>query len=68
LTRSPDNVVHLSVKDWLGIAAITFTILSSTFAVYLHHDRQLTEVLTRQQTLVDRVERIENSLDKGQRP
>lgn len=68
MTRSPDNTVHLSTKDWLGIAGITITILSSLFAVYLHHDRQLTEVLTRQQTLVDRVERIENSLDKGFRP
>ena len=68
MTRSPDNTVHLGAKDWLGIAGITFTILSALFGIYLHHDRQLTEVLTRQQTLVERVERIENSLDKGFRP
>ena len=63
MTRSSDNTVHLSVKDWCGIVGAVITILSALLAVYVHHDRQLTEVLTRQETLVDRVERIERSLD-----
>ena len=56
--------VHLSAKDWFGIVGIVFTILTAIFSVYIHHDRQLTQVITRQSTILDRVERIENTLDK----
>lgn len=59
-----EDTVRLSIRDWFGILACVMTVMSMFIGSYLHHDRMLTEVLTRQQTIVDRVERIENSLDK----
>ena len=60
----PNATVHLSVKDWVGIVGVAFTILAAIMGVYVHHDRQLTEVITRQEMVLDRVNRIEDNLDK----
>lgn len=59
-----NTTVHLSVKDWVGIVGVAFSILSAIMAVYIHHDRQLTEVITRQETILERVNRIEDNLDR----
>jgi len=65
------DVVSLSASNWLAILAITATLLMSTGAAYLRHDRLLTE-LTIQTThteqrlhaLEERLERVENALHK----
>ena len=58
------NTVHLGAKDWVGILGVAFTILTAILAVYVHHDRQLTTLITRQEMILDRQARIEDQLDK----
>lgn len=63
-TRSGD-IVYLSTRDWLAIVAIVAPILCMLVFGYLRHDRALTELLTRQGAIIDRVDRIESNIDEG---
>lgn len=58
------TTVSLSVKDWFGIIGVAFAIFTTIIGVYLHHDRQLTTVLTRQEAILDRIDRVEGTLDR----
>lgn len=58
------DTVHLSLKDWFGIVAIVVTLLTAILSVYLHHDRQLTSMIVRQEMIIDRIDRIESNIDR----
>jgi hypothetical protein len=64
-----NNIVTLSLRDWVGILAVFTTVLALVGAAYLRHDRYLTEVLVKQdfmevqmQDMKDRVQQIETAL------
>ena len=71
MTMNNNKTVSLSASNWLAIIAITVTLLISTGASYLRHDRLLTELTietshTRNKLvhLEERLERVENALHK----
>jgi hypothetical protein len=65
MTRDHSNprVVNLAGRDWIGIITIAITLLVLIATTYLRHDRLIVEVLTRQQTITDRLERMETQMD-----
>lgn len=65
MTRDYSNprVVNLATRDWIGLITIAVTLLVLIAASYLRHDRLIVEVLTRQQTITDRLERMETQMD-----
>lgn len=63
--ESTNATVQLSFRDWLAIASIAITILISVLASYLHHDRLLVQVATQQQSMSQRLDRIEANLDRS---
>jgi len=69
MTRDHRNprVVYLAGRDWLGILTISFTLLVLIITAYLRHDRLIVEVLTRQQTITERLERMETQMDQYSR-
>ena len=67
MTRQTSNgtreVVRLSPSDWAGILAVAFTILVTIFIAGITIESRLTEVLTRQEQLQIRIERVEAQID-----
>tara|TARA_Y100000589_G_scaffold332136_1_gene389607 strand:+ start:7586 stop:7804 length:219 start_codon:yes stop_codon:yes gene_type:complete len=67
MTRQTSNgtreVVRLSPNDWAGILAVAFTILVTIFIAGITIESRLTEVLTRQEQLQIRIERVEAQID-----
>ena len=69
MTKHQNNTVSLSASNWLAILAITVTLLVSSGASYLRHDRLLTELTietthTRNKlmALEERLESVQNAL------
>lgn len=58
------DVVHLSTVDWVGIAGITFAILVTITGAGIAIHSGLTEVLTRQEQLETRIQRLEAQIDR----
>jgi hypothetical protein len=50
----------------MGILGVLFTILAAVFTATLTLEQRLTEVITRQQQLEIRIERLEEQYDRGQ--
>jgi hypothetical protein len=63
--ESNNATVHLSIRDWIAIASVAFTIIVAVLASYLHHDRLLVQVATQQQAMSQRLDRIEVNLDRS---
>ncbi len=67
MTRKTENgsreIVRLSPSDWAGILAVAFTILVTIFVAGMTIESRLTEVLTRQEQLQIRIERVEAQID-----
>ena len=63
MTRGSGDTVRLSGRDWLGITSLTLSVLVILGSQFIRHDRLLTEVLIRQETLSERVAQIEDSLE-----
>ncbi len=63
-TKGQAETVRLSVRDWIGILSAVLTILVSVFTATLTLERRLTEVLTRQEQLQIRIERLEEQTDR----
>ena len=65
MTKYPHSqVVTLSGKDWVGLAAMGLTLLIVMMASYLRHDRILTEVLVRQGYLSDQLQSVDDRVDQ----
>ena len=63
MTRNHDNVVRLSRQDWAGLLGVFITLVVLMSSAYLRHDRLIIEVLTRQEIITDRIDRIEQQFD-----
>ncbi len=63
---SPETV-RLSIKDWVGIITSVTTVLIAIMGVYLHHDRLLITIGTRQEQIIDRLDRVEDLVDRQRR-
>lgn len=63
---TPESV-QLSSKDWVGLLAISVTIISAFFMAYQRHDRLLSEIAISQQLQGERINRLENKLDALER-
>jgi len=65
MTMEPgSNIVKLSAGDWTKIAGVAITLFGSLLGVYLHHDRQLTQLIIQQQYTNARLDKIESKLDE----
>jgi len=68
MTMEPGtNIVKLSAGDWAKIIGVTVTLFGSLLGVYLHHDRQLTQLIIQQQYTNSRLDKIETKLDEAPR-
>ena len=65
--KPPVESVQLSSKDWVGLLALSMTIISAFFMAYQRHDRLLSEIAVSQQLQGERINRLENKLDALER-
>lgn len=63
MTLEQNNVVKLSIRDWAGIIAVAITLLSILGSAYLTHDRLLMQVVTQQDAINRRLDKIEGKLE-----
>mgnify|MGYP003131298478 CR=1 FL=1 len=57
------DIVKLSTRDWLAIMAIVIPTAIFIINGYLRHDRMLTQVITQQHSITERLQRVETTLD-----
>lgn len=57
------TTVKLSARDWLGIIGVALTLLTILGSAYLTHDRLLMQLVTQQDAINRRLDKIENKLD-----
>jgi hypothetical protein len=63
MTIERDNVVRLSSRDWISIVGIVVAVSSGVLAAFIHHDRLLMRVVTQQESLSDRLAKIEAKIE-----
>lgn len=57
------TVVRLSARDWIAIVGLAITVSAGVLAAFIHHDRMLMQVVTQQQNITQRLDKIETRLD-----
>jgi len=65
--ESNGTVVRLSARDWIAIVGIAITVMGGVLTAFMHHDRMLMQVVTQQQNITQRLDKIENRLDQNAR-
>lgn len=65
--ESNGTVVRLSARDWIAIVGISLSIMGGVLGAFIHHDRMLMQVVTQQQNITQRLDKIENRLDQRAR-
>jgi len=63
MTMDRDNVVRLSARDWIAIGGIAVGILVTVLGAFIHHDRLLIQLVTQQETIKSRLDKIEAKLE-----
>lgn len=63
MTLEHNNVVRLSARDWAGIIGVALTLLTILGSAYLTHDRLLMQLVTQQESINRRLDKIEDKLD-----
>ena len=63
MTLEHNNVVRLSARDWAGIIGVAVTLLTILGSAYLTHDRLLMQLVTQQESINRRLDKIEDKLD-----
>jgi hypothetical protein len=63
MTREQDNVVKLSVRDWMAIGGLVLAVSGAVLGSFIHHDRLLMRVVTQQESINARLDKIERQLD-----
>jgi len=58
--------VSLSTANWIGIAAIALTLLGMLIPAYINHDRLLMQVVTNQESMSKRLDKIEAKLERNE--
>jgi hypothetical protein len=64
MTLERGNVVRLSTRDWIAIMALMVTITGGVLAAFIHHDRLLMRLVTQQETLSERLAKIESKIER----
>ena len=59
------EVVRLGHRDWIGICAAVITIMTTVLVATIALESRLSEVITRQEQLELRINRIEDQIDRG---
>jgi uncharacterized membrane-anchored protein YhcB (DUF1043 family) len=65
MTIEANNVVRLSARDWIAIIAILVVVMTTIGGAYIAHDRLLMQVVTQQQAINGRLDKIENKLENN---
>jgi uncharacterized membrane-anchored protein YhcB (DUF1043 family) len=65
MTLEQNNTVKLSVRDWTAIIALAVTISGGVIGAFMHHDRMLMRLLTQQESMHERLDKIERQLESG---
>ena len=65
MTLEQNNVVRLSARDWIAIVGLSMTLSGAVLGAFLHHDRMLMRVVTQQESINARLDKIERQLDPG---
>jgi hypothetical protein len=68
MTLEQNNVVRLSARDWAGIIGVALTLLTILGSAYLTHDRLLMQLVTQQESINRRLDKIEDKLDATPAP
>jgi len=55
--------VSLTPANWIGIVAIVITLLGMLIPAYINHDRLLMRVITQQENINERLDKIERQLE-----
>jgi len=63
MTLEQNNTVKLSVRDWAAIIALVVTVSGGVIGAFMHHDRMLMRLLTQQENINARLDKIERQLD-----
>jgi hypothetical protein len=63
MTLEQNNIVRLSARDWAGIIGVALTLLTILGSAYLTHDRLLMQLVTQQESINRRLDKIEDKLD-----
>ena len=64
MTKNHNQIVTLSLRDWVGLVGIFMTLIVVILAGYLRHDRYLTEVIVRQGYLADSQDMMNERINK----
>ena len=65
--ENTNNTVRLSARDWIAIVAITISVGGGLLAAFIHHDRLLMRVITQQESMSDRLHKIEAKIEADRR-
>jgi hypothetical protein len=63
MTVERNNIVKLSLRDWAGIIGVAITLLTILGSAYLTHDRLLMRLVSQQEAMNARLDKIERQLD-----
>jgi hypothetical protein len=63
MTREQNNVVRLSARDWIAIVGLALTVSGAALGGFMHHDRLLMRVITQQESINARLDKIERQLE-----
>jgi uncharacterized membrane-anchored protein YhcB (DUF1043 family) len=59
--------VSLSTANWIAIVAIALTLIGMLIPAYINHDRLLMQVVTNQDSISKRLDKIESRLERNER-
>lgn len=57
--------VSLSTANWIALVAIALTLIGMLLPAYLNHDRLLMQVVTNQESVSKRLDKIEAKLERN---
>ncbi len=65
MTIEKTNIkVSLSTANWIGIVALVVTLLGMLIPAYINHDRLLMQVVTNQESMSKRLDKIEAKIER----
>jgi hypothetical protein len=67
MTVEQNNIVKLSLRDWAGIIGVALTLLTILGSGYLTHDRLLMRLVTQQEAINARLDKIEAKIETPRR-
>lgn len=68
MTIEKTNIkVSLSTANWIAIVAIALTLIGMILPAYINHDRLLMQVVTNQDSISKRLDKIEARLERNDR-